>query len=150
MKHVGRIAWFGHRPATEGRNAVAVVELALVLPLLLILFVVAVDFARVFYNAQVITDCARTAALFASNPDLSDKLTYTDAAELALQCAQDLKPLPSVTISRGKDSLAQEYVEAVVTQQFALCFPLTFQRTFLITRTARARLHPSALEDSND
>ena len=150
MRHLDRITWFRYRFAAERRKAVAVVELALVLPLLLVLFVVAVDFARVFYNAQVITDCARTAALFASNPDLSDKLTYTDAAELALQCAQDLNPLPTLTISRGKDSLSQEYVEAVVTQQFELLFPLTLQRTFIITRTARARLHPSALVASDE
>ena len=150
MRRKGRVLWFKNPFAADGRKAVAVVELALVLPLLLILFVIAVDFSRVFYNAQVITDCARTAALFASNPDLSDKIAYEDATELALQCAQDLKPLPTVTISRGQDSLSQEYVEAVVTQQFELSFPVMLQRTFLITRTARARLHPSALGASNE
>lgn len=150
MKHLGRVICVRKRNAAEARTALAVVELALVLPLLLLLFVIAVDFARVFYNAQVITDCARTAAMFASNPDLSDKLSFEDAAELALECAQDLRPLPTITISHGTDNLSQEYVDAVVTQQFNLSVPLMLQRTFLITRSARARLHPSALGEPDE
>jgi Flp pilus assembly protein TadG len=150
VKNLSRVVCFRNRVAAEARKALAVVELALVLPLLLLLFVVAVDFARVFYNAQVITDCARTAAMFASNPDLSDKLSFGDATELALRCAQDLKPLPTITISHGTDNLSQAYVDAVVTQQFDLIVPLMLQRTFFITRSARARLHPSAMVDTDE
>ena len=76
----------------ESRRGAAVVEFALVLPLLLIIFVAAVDFARVFYNAQVLTDCARTAALFAANPDLADRTSYESVVELAQSCVADLAP----------------------------------------------------------
>ncbi len=135
---------------SQARRAVAVVELALVLPLLLIILVVAVDFARFFYNAQVITDCARTAALFSANPDLADKVPHETAVDLALKCAQDLRPQPNIEIVRGKDNLSQEYFDATVTQTVTLVFPLAFQSQYVISRTARARLHPSALEDYDD
>ncbi len=134
----------------DARRAVAVLELAFVLPLLLIIFVAAVDFARVFYNAQIITDCARTAALFSANPDLADKTEYESAAALALACVSDLTPQPTITITRGKDSLSQEYFEATVSQDFELIFPMTFKSQYVITRTARARLYPAALEDFVD
>ncbi len=132
----------------ETRGAVAVLELALVLPLLLIIFVAAVDFARVFYSAQVIADCARTAALYSANPDLADKTGYESAVDLALICAADLDPQPTITIARGKNSLSQEYVEAIVTQRFKLVFPFVFNSEYQITRTARARLYPAALEEN--
>jgi len=136
-----------YRYDKEKRAAIAVVELALVLPLLLIILVAAVDFARFFYNAQVIADCARTAALFSANPDLADKVPHATAEDLALKCAEDLDPKPSITIVRGKDSLAQEYFEATVTQNVTLVFPFAFQSKYVISRTARARLYPAALED---
>ena len=132
------------------RRAAAVVELALVLPLLLIILVVAVDFARVFYNAQVITDCARTAALFSANPDLADRTEHESAVDLALKCAEDLNPRPTITITHGTDSLSQAFVEATVSQTFRLIGPLVFQSEFVITRTARARLYPSALENFDE
>jgi hypothetical protein len=45
---------------------VAAVELAVVAPFLVFLFVVAVDFARVFYYAVAIDNCARNGAAFGS------------------------------------------------------------------------------------
>lgn len=145
-----RIVRFQKRRVSKSRSATAVVELALILPLLLIIFVAAVDFARVFYNAQVITDCARTAALFSANPDLAERTSHESASELALECAKDLVPLPTITITRGTDNLSQAYVEATVSQIFTLICPLTFQSKYIITRTARARLYPAALDSLNE
>jgi Flp pilus assembly protein TadG len=45
---------------------VAAVELAIFLPFLMFLFLVTVDFCRIFYVTQVIENSARNGALFAS------------------------------------------------------------------------------------
>lgn len=134
----------------ETRRAAAAVEFAILLPFLLIIFVAAVDFARVFYNAQVITNCARTAAQFAANPDLADKTSYESVIDLARKCVADLDPQPSISITNGTDSLSHEYVEATVSQTFTLVCPFVFQSQYQISRTARAQLHPSALENRNE
>lgn len=134
----------------EPRHGAAVVEFALVLPLLLIIFVAAVDFARVFYNAQVLTDCARTAALFAANPDLADRTSYESVVELAQACVADLDPQPTFSFTSGTDSQSHAYVEATVSQSFTLVCPFVFQSKYQITRTARAYLYPSALAKSDE
>jgi Flp pilus assembly protein TadG len=41
------------------RRGAATVELAVLLPVIAFLFVIAVDYARVFYYSQVIENCAR-------------------------------------------------------------------------------------------
>ncbi len=127
------------------RCGVAAVELALVMPLLLLLSVISVDFARGYYNAQVISDSARSAALFAANTDLSDMTSLNSATEMALKCAQGLKPLPTVTITTGVDSDDRDYVEVTVSQQFPLVSPFIFNSHYPIQRTSRARLFPSAI-----
>ena len=134
----------------EARQGAAVVEFALVLPLLLIIFVAAVDFARVFYNAQVLTDCARTAALFAANPDLADRTSFESVVELAEACVADLDPKPTFSLTSGTDSRSHAYVEATVSQSFTLVCPFVFQSQYQITRTARAYLYPSALANSDE
>lgn len=134
----------------ETRKGAAVVEFALVLPLLLIIFVAAVDFARVFYNAQILTDCARTAALFAANPDLADRTSYETAVELARTCVADLDPPPTFSFSSGTNSQSHAYVEATVSQSFSLICPFVFESKYQISRTARAYLYPAALENSDE
>ena len=132
--------------AAHSRRGIAVVELALVLPLLLLIFVVTVDFARIFYNAQVVSDCARSTALFASNPDLSDKTTYESAVEFGLKCGESLQPPPTIEIRQITEAEIH-YVEVTVTQNFRLIVPFTFSSQYPLSHKARARLYPSAVED---
>src|SRR5687767_1445455 len=93
------------------RRGAAAVEFALVLPLLLVLTVAAVDFARVYHYSQIVTDCARTGAMFASNPDVADPSPYETAEEAALAGAASLKPAPTVEIAQGTDSTGNLYAE---------------------------------------
>ena len=46
----------------------AAAELALLLPVLTFVFIVAIDFCRLFYAYNVITNCARNGALWQSDP----------------------------------------------------------------------------------
>ncbi|HUP79698.1 MAG TPA: hypothetical protein VM260_14190, partial [Pirellula sp.] len=96
------------------------------------------------------TDCARTAALFAANPDLADRTSYESVIELAQTCVADLDPKPTFTFTKGTDSQSHAYVEATVSQSFNLVCPFVFQSRYQISRTARANLYPAALENSDE
>lgn len=132
------------------RHAAAAIELALVLPILLTVFVASVDFARVFYNTQMITDCAHTTALFAANPDLADKTAFEAAAEIGQRCVQELNPPPRIEIVNHTEDEAYPYVEVTVTQAFTLVSPLAFRAKYKVKRTARARLYPAAVKELED
>jgi Flp pilus assembly protein TadG len=59
------------------RRAAATVELAILLPFLFFLFVIAVDYCRIFYFAITLENCARNGAYYASNYPNSSNL-YND------------------------------------------------------------------------
>ena len=75
------------------------VELALVLPLLALLFVFAVDFARLYYYYSIVTNCARNGALYLSDPLAPLESPYADCTAAALADAANLNPQPTVTSS---------------------------------------------------
>lgn len=62
---------------SKQRQGAATVELAILLPFLLFLFVITIDFGRVFYYAITITNCARDGALYASDPVTQKHSTYS-------------------------------------------------------------------------
>lgn len=83
------------RSAQPLRAGATAVELALVLPFLMFLFVIAIDYARVFYYGVILENCARNGAYYASNyPNASylyndiygykslDDAIYKDAANM--------------------------------------------------------------------
>lgn len=135
------------RRRAERRPGAAVVELAITLPLLVFLVVAGVDFARVYYNAQIITDCARNGALYAANPDLADRTAYESVEQATLVGAQNLTPAPTVSVVYGTDALNHRYAEVTVTQRFSLLcqYPVISSRID-VTRSARSRLYPAALD----
>src|SRR5437899_12006503 len=73
------------RPAPTGRPGAAATELAILLPFLALMFVVAVDFCRVFFQAQTVQGCARAGALYASGAVPGDP--SLSAADAAVQAA---------------------------------------------------------------
>lgn len=78
--------------AARTRPGVAAVELAIFLPFLMFLFLVTVDFCRIFYVTQVVENSARSGALFASGVyndptwsggiDTAEKAVRAEAANL--------------------------------------------------------------------
>jgi Flp pilus assembly protein TadG len=130
------------------RKGAAVVELAAVLPILLLLFAAGVDFARVYYFAQVIANGARMGAAYASNPDVADRSPYESAVEATHAALKDLKPDPDVTVSDGKDSAGNSYAQVKVEYNYR---PITrfagLPSVQVLTSTARARLYPAAVID---
>jgi Flp pilus assembly protein TadG len=100
------------------RKAAAAVELAVLLPLLMFLFAIAVDFARIFYYSQVVQNAARQGALYASDPKAPAANLYTSVQQAALADASDLSPQPSATSTTGKDKTGNSYVSVTVTWPF--------------------------------
>jgi Flp pilus assembly protein TadG len=94
-----------------------VVELAILLPLLALLFVIAVDFGRVFYFSVTLQNCARAGALYASDWYVADESPFANVQEAALADATDLSPAPTITTQDGTDG-GRSYVEVTAAYPF--------------------------------
>jgi hypothetical protein len=76
-------------PRPRARLGSSAVELAVLLPLLAFLFLLAADYGRIFYFSQTLSDCARNGALYACDPYGPGKSTYTSLDEAARADAPD-------------------------------------------------------------
>jgi Flp pilus assembly protein TadG len=120
----------------RSHRGVAAVEMALLLPVLTLLFVGIVDLGRVFRQYEVVTDCARNGALYASmNDSHAADTTKTKAAALADADAQALSPQPTVSVATGTNADGK-YVDVTVTYQFPL-ISAYFPSPVPLTRTVR-------------
>lgn len=120
------------------------VELALVLPILSLFFLIAVDFSRLYYHYNIVTNCARNGALYASDPTTSPESQYATLQDAALADATDLSPQPSVSSSLGADSAGNPYVEVTVAYPFHTIsnYP-GLPNPINLTRTVRMRVAPA-------
>jgi Flp pilus assembly protein TadG len=99
----------------------AMTELAFLLPVLLLMFVIGADFARIYHYSVVLENCARAGALWATDPSTSSYATsatgitspYTTVTQAALAEAPNLTPAPTVT-----SSTSGGYVTVTVTWTF--------------------------------
>lgn len=99
-------------------RGVAVVELAVLLPLLVLLFMITIDFARIFYFSLTLTNCARAGALYASDPTTADESPFANVQAAALSDASNLTPQPTVTSTSGTDAQGRKYVSVTVNYTF--------------------------------
>jgi hypothetical protein len=77
------------------RPGVAAAELAILAPFMAFVFLVTVDWARIFYYAVVLENCARNGAYYASDYGIYD---YQNPPDAALEDTSNLNPPPVVTI----------------------------------------------------
>lgn len=77
--------------ASRGRKGTAAVELAVLVPFLMFLFVIAVDYARIFYYSLTLENCARNGALCASNA-YNYPMPYSNPTQAALADGASLNP----------------------------------------------------------
>jgi Flp pilus assembly protein TadG len=127
------------------RPAAAAVELAVLLPFLMFLFLVTVDWARVFYYSVIINNCARQGALYAGDPVAATQSPYASVTDAALADAKDLQPQPTVSTASGVDEANNPYVDVTVTWQFPTVtnYP-GIGSSVELNRTVRARVAPVA------
>jgi Flp pilus assembly protein TadG len=134
-----------HRsPPGLQRRGAAAVELAILLPFLAFLFVIAVDWSRIFYYSLTVDNCARNGAFWAIDPYNSTKPPYPDMTSAALADASNLSPQPTVASNTGVDANGS-YTECTVSYTFSTIsnFPGVSQNT-VITRTVRVYTVPRA------
>ena len=135
------------RRARRSRPATAAVELAVLLPFLMFIFLLAVDWARVFYYSVVITNCARQGALYESDPVAMTHSPYATVTDAALADAPDLQPPPTVTTTSTSppllDAAGNPYVDVTVTWQFVTVtnYP-GIGSGVTLSRTVRTRVAP--------
>ena len=124
------------------RRGAAVVEFACLLPLLVFLFVVGVDFARVYYPLVTITNASRTGAIWASQ-DVLKAADVEGIRKVVLDDAKNLTPAPTVTSVTGTDELGEPYVRVTVTWEFTTVsqFP-GIPSPIVLSRTSQMRVAP--------
>ena len=105
-----------YAPMERARLGTAAVELAFLAPLLTFLFIIAIDWARIFYFTVTINDCARNGALYLSDDTGAASSPYTSVSQAAL-AGTNLTPAPGVASSSGSDANGA-WVEVTVTYQF--------------------------------
>jgi Flp pilus assembly protein TadG len=126
------------------RRAAVAAELAVLLPFLVLLFVIGVDFARVFYFSVILTNSARNGAAYGSGSPAQ----AADAAgiqQAALADATDISPAPTVTSTTGTDASNNQYVKVTLQQPFrtVISFP-GVPSAFTLTRAVQMRVSPTA------
>ena len=101
------------------RRGAAVVELAVLLPVLVLLFLITIDFARIYYFSLSLTNCARAGALYASDPAIADESPFANVQEAALADAANFNPQPTITSTNGTDASGGQYVAVSANYTFA-------------------------------
>ena len=130
-------------PKRPNRRAAAAVELALMLPLLTTIVVIACDFSRLYYSYLTITNCARNGALWASDPTMQPYSQYSTVTAAAQAGASNLSTLPSVTSSSGTDANGHSTVSVTVSYTFHMISSYLGFSTVNLSRTVEMRVAPS-------
>lgn len=78
------------RSTIAARRGAAAIELAVLLPFLIFLAVIATDWARMMYYTITLENCARSGALYACDSDTRSKSPYTTVSDAALAEAPNL------------------------------------------------------------
>jgi Flp pilus assembly protein TadG len=139
------MVFHNHERRRSRRAGVAVLELAILLPLIVFLFVVAVDYSRIFYFSLTLTNCARNGAIYGSDPTAAAILSpYTSIEQAALADATNLTPQPAMSSKTDTDDNGNTYIEVTATYQFqSLTQYPGIPNTVDLSQTVRMRISPA-------
>jgi hypothetical protein len=141
----------GRQVQGRGRG-IAATELAVLLPFLSAIFVLAIDYARVFYATVVVANCARNGAVYASNianyPGWEGQATtYASIQQAALADAGGLSPAITASnvavTSSSQDGNSLITVTVTYTFTTVTNFPL-LPSSITIQRSIQTRVAPAA------
>jgi Flp pilus assembly protein TadG len=122
------------------RRGAAAVEFAILSPLLLFLFVIVLDFGRIFFYSQTVENAARAGALYMSDDATIASSPYANVTAAALADASNLSPAPTVASSTGTDADGHAYVRVRVTWTFRMIMHLPgVPATFNVSRMVQMR-----------
>jgi len=132
----GASAACGRGPAPTSRHAAAAVELAVVLPLLVFVFLLAVDFCRIFYATQIVQNCAYAGALYGSQAAASSASATTAAQQAAVAEGTNLTPPLAASQVTYTPPDSNNNIKVGVTYTFSTLAPfLGIPHSTTITRT---------------
>jgi Flp pilus assembly protein TadG len=118
------------------------VELAILLPFLVLIFVVALDFGRIFYYTLTIENAARNGALWACDP-FAPQYSYSSVQQAVQADASNLSPgidNNSISSSTGTDSNGDATVTVTVSYSFNLITNyLPIPNPYTVTRSVTMR-----------
>jgi Flp pilus assembly protein TadG len=125
------------------RPGAALLEMAILLPFVVLLFVIAVDFSRVYYTTQVLQNCAQVGAVYASgtaHPRAGESAEQA-AKRAALAEGKSLQPglkEADVTVNVTSDEAA-----VTVSHSFSMIIGYPgFPRTVTLKRTNKLSVVP--------
>ncbi len=132
------------RAHTRSDRGQALVELALIAPVLIILMLGVMDYGRVYFAYISVTNGARIGADYAANGPTQ----ATDTAAIKAAALGDTTDLldqsptnPEVTVVTANDSQGQLYADVTMTYTFSTLFPWPGLPTSIdIERTVRSRV----------
>ena len=135
----------------RSRKAAAAVEFAALLPFIMFLAVISVDWARLLYFTITLDNCARNGALYACDAEAQYKSPYTNVTAAALAEAPALSQTPTVTQTNLADG-GDGYPAVVVTvsMPFSTFTNFTYGKKFSVTkdntlsRSVQMRVAPEA------
>ncbi len=145
----------GHGTAQDRgdrRHGAAAVELAVLLPILMFLFLIAVDWSRVFYYSMTLDNCARNGALFACNSFNDPDWQGTSSQIASIQTAAaaggtNLNPpvaASNVTVSNTTDADSHTVVIVTVTYTFKTVANYPGIPNPTLVKTAQMRIAPAS------
>jgi Flp pilus assembly protein TadG len=125
-------------------------ELAILCPFLLFLFVITIDFARIFYYQAALENCARNGALYASSLKSYDETDWVnlsnDTKSATIQDGSDLSPALTtnmVNVSTGKGSDGNNNVTVTITYPFTMITPMpSITTSYTLNATVNMRSAP--------
>jgi Flp pilus assembly protein TadG len=127
------------------RRGAAAVELAVLLPLLMFLLVIAIDYGRIFYYSLTLENCARNGALLGSNVS-SYQTPYGSIQQAAIADGANLDPpltTDNVAVANGSDANNNPTVTVTVSYSFQTItgYP-GLPRTVNLSRSVEMRVAP--------
>ncbi len=147
---------FPNRSSNRGgrRRGAAATELAVLLPVLVLVLIGAIDFCRLFFHYTTITNAARNGALWASDPlanpaivGLPSQSPYGSVQDAALADANNLNPAltaANVTSSTGTDGQGNNTVSVKVQYQFNMISTYLGFSNVNLSRQVTMRVAPAA------
>jgi Flp pilus assembly protein TadG len=131
----------GKRAVHDDRKGAAAVELAMALPLLVLFFAIMVDFARVFYYQEILSNCARNGAVFATDASIQQKSGFDELEQVALAAAGPLTGEVTVESNTVAETQDQVFVDVTASYTYVpiLRIPGLVEDTHL-SRTVRMRV----------
>jgi Flp pilus assembly protein TadG len=124
----------------KSRRGTAAVELAVVLPFLAFVFIVAIDYCRIFYYSLTIQNAALNGAAYGCQ-DATHAADTSGIQTAALADASNLSPAPHVSSAAGTDADGNPKVDVTVSYTFTTItrFP-GIPTTSALSRTVSMRV----------